>query len=158
MKTKYVIGILAVFLLVVALLAAGYQISYRHVMDRQASRSEEESSTESIAAEGQAVKEEPGEEEGYYLCELQGLDVNAHRPMPADFLMKQMQWHEMLEAAKATHDERTREALKQRVLEEKQVLFASLKEAFDVKGDYDEAFDLTRKLMFITKLLTEISF
>ena len=70
MKTKYVIGILAVFLLVVALLAAGYQISYRHVMDRQASRSEEESSTESIAAE--AVKEEPGEEEGYYLCELQG--------------------------------------------------------------------------------------
>lgn len=72
MKTKYVIGILAVFLLVVALLAAGYQISYRHVMDRQASRSEEESSTESIAAEGQAVKEEPGEEEGYYLCELQG--------------------------------------------------------------------------------------
>ena len=93
-----------------------------------------------------------------YLCELQGLDVNAHRPMPADFLMKQMQWHEMLEAAKATHDERTREALKQRVLEEKQVLYASLKEAFDVKGDYDEAFDLTRKLMFITKLLTEISF
>ena len=68
MKTKYVIGILAVFLLVVALLAAGYQISYRHVMDRQASRSEEESSTESIAAD----KEEPGEEEGYYLCELQG--------------------------------------------------------------------------------------
>ena len=72
MKTKYVIGILAVFLLVVALLAAGYQISYRHVMDRQASRSEEESSTVSIAAEGQAAKEDPGEEEGYYLCELQG--------------------------------------------------------------------------------------
>ena len=72
MKTKYVIGFFCILLFAVVLLTAGYQLSYRHVMDRQASRSEEESSTESIAAEGQAVKEEPGEEEGYYLCELQG--------------------------------------------------------------------------------------
>ena len=72
MKNKYVIGFFCVLLFAAVLLTAGYQISYRHVMDRQASRSEEESSTESIAAEGQAVKEEPGEEEGYYLCELQG--------------------------------------------------------------------------------------
>ena len=72
MKTKHVVGILAVFLIVFGLLAAGYQISYRHVMDRQASRAEEKSSTESIAAEGQAVKEEEEAQEGYYLCELHG--------------------------------------------------------------------------------------
>ena len=92
-----------------------------------------------------------------YLCQLHGLDVNAHRPMPADFLMKQMQWHEMLETAKATHDDRTREALMQKVLEEKEALLMSLTEAFDVKGDYNEAFDLTRKFMFISKLLAKIS-
>lgn len=72
MKTKYVVGLLAVFVLVIILLAAGYQISYRHVMDRQAAGAEEKSSTESIAAEGEAVNEEKEEEEGYWLCQLQG--------------------------------------------------------------------------------------
>ena len=41
MKTKYVIGLLAGLLLIAALLTAGYQISYRHVMDRQAAAAEE---------------------------------------------------------------------------------------------------------------------
>lgn len=70
MKTKYVIGLLSLFAVVVILLTAGYQISYRHVMDRQAAGAEEESATESIAAEGEAVNEE--KESGYWLCQLQG--------------------------------------------------------------------------------------
>ena len=72
MKTKYVIGLLAAFLLIAALLAAGYQISYRHVMDRQAAAAEEEAATESIAAEGEAVKEEKSEGDGYWISQLQG--------------------------------------------------------------------------------------
>lgn len=72
MKTKYVIGLLAAFLLIAALLAAGYQISYRHVMDRQAAAAEEEVATESIAAEGEAVKEEKSEGDGYWISQLQG--------------------------------------------------------------------------------------
>ena len=72
MKTKYVIGLLAAFLLIAALLAAGYQISYRHVMDRQAAATEEEAATESIAAEGEAVKEEKSEGDGYWISQLQG--------------------------------------------------------------------------------------
>ena len=72
MKTKYVIGLLAVFLLITALLAAGYQISYRHVMERQAAAAEKEAATESIAAEGEAVKEKKGEEDGYWISYLQG--------------------------------------------------------------------------------------
>lgn len=72
MKTKYVVGILTAFLIAAGLLAAGYQISYRYVMERQASRAEENTSTESIAAKGQAVNEEQKSEEGYYLCELHG--------------------------------------------------------------------------------------
>lgn len=72
MKTKYVIGLLAAFLLIAALLAAGYQISYRHVMDRQAAAAEEEAATESIAVEGEAVKEEKSEGDGYWISQLQG--------------------------------------------------------------------------------------
>ena len=72
MKTKYVIGLLSLFAVVVILLTAGYQISYRHVMDRPAAGAEEESATESIAAEGEAVNEEKEKESGYWLCQLQG--------------------------------------------------------------------------------------
>lgn len=75
MKTKYVIGFLAAFLLIAALLTAGYQISYRHVMDRQAAAAGEEAATESIAAEGGAVKDEKSEENGYWLSQLQGYVV-----------------------------------------------------------------------------------
>ena len=59
MKTKYVIGFFSVLLLAVVLLTAGYQISYRHVMDRQEARAEEEvPTTESISTEGDAVQED----------------------------------------------------------------------------------------------------
>ena len=53
MKTKYVVGFFSCLLLTAVLLTAGYQLSYRHVMDRQAERAEEEApTTESISAEG----------------------------------------------------------------------------------------------------------
>ena len=71
MKTKYVIGFFSCLLLAAVLLTAGYQLSYRHVMDRQEARAEEEASTtESIAAEGEAVQED-----GFYLSELHGYVV-----------------------------------------------------------------------------------
>ena len=71
MKTKYVIGFFCALLFAVVLLTAGYQLSYRHVMDRQAARAKEEiPMTESISAEGSAVQDE-----GYYLSELQGYVV-----------------------------------------------------------------------------------
>ena len=51
MKTKYVVGFFSCLLLTAVLLTAGYQLSYRHVMDRQAARAEEEApTTESIVA------------------------------------------------------------------------------------------------------------
>lgn len=70
MKKKYMIGFFCVLLFAAVLLTAGYQISYRHVMDRQAARSEGAPTTESISAEGSAVQEE-----GFYLSELQGYVV-----------------------------------------------------------------------------------
>ena len=71
MKTKYVIGFFSCLLLAAVLLTAGYQLSYRHVMDRQEARADEEASkTESIAAVGEAVQED-----GFYLSELHGYVV-----------------------------------------------------------------------------------
>lgn len=72
MKSRYIIGFLAVFLFAGVLLTAGYQFTYNRVMDRQAAQSQDEVyGTESIAAEGDAVKN-TDKEEGYYLCELHG--------------------------------------------------------------------------------------
>ena len=73
MKSRYIIGFFAAFLVLVILLAAGYQLTYEHVMDRQEAQARDEvSGTESIAAEGEKVKNPDAEEEGFYLCELQG--------------------------------------------------------------------------------------
>ena len=73
MKSRYIIGFFTVFLILGMLLAAGYQLTYDHGMDRQEARAGDEvSGTESIAAEGEKVKNPDAEEEGFYLCELQG--------------------------------------------------------------------------------------
>ncbi len=76
MKPRYIVGFFVVFLIAGILLTAGYQISYDHAMEKQSARAEEGfSDTESIAAEGEAVKNEESEEEGFWLCELQGFVV-----------------------------------------------------------------------------------
>ena len=72
MKSRYIIGFFALFLIVGVLLAAGYQFTYDHAMDRQKAQVREEvSETKSIAAEGEKV-ENPDAADGFYLCELQG--------------------------------------------------------------------------------------
>lgn len=76
MKSRYIVGFFAVFLIAGVLLAAGYQITYDHAMEKQAARAEEEiTDAESIAAEGEAVRNEEEEKEGFWLCELQGFVV-----------------------------------------------------------------------------------
>lgn len=76
MKTKYIVGFFAAILLAGALLTAGYQISYERIAERSAAPDNEVTDTRSITAQGEAVDEEDGEnEEGYYLCEMQGFVV-----------------------------------------------------------------------------------
>ena len=91
-----------------------------------------------------------------YLCKLKGFDVNEHRPMPADFLMLQMQWHEALEACEQTGDEGARQRLFEEVKEHQRLLIASLRKAFDTDHDDKAAFEATRELMFVNKLITQI--
>ena len=78
MKSKYVIGLFAVVLIFGILLSAGYQITYDRVVERQAALEDESVDTKSIEADVKAAGDtgtEEGEEEGYYLCEMQGFVV-----------------------------------------------------------------------------------
>ena len=75
MKTKYIVGFFAAILLFGVLLTAGYQISYERVAERSAAPGNEVTDTRSITAEGEAAAEDAEEDEGYYLCEMQGFVV-----------------------------------------------------------------------------------
>lgn len=72
MKRKYMIVFFSVLCLIFFLLTAGYQISYRSVMERQTAKTEKLQAAESISAEGEAINEEEREGEGYYICQLNG--------------------------------------------------------------------------------------
>ena len=91
-----------------------------------------------------------------YLCKLKGFDVNEHRPMPADFLMRQMQWHEALDNCEQKGDESLRLALCEEVKLERDKLIERVGKAFDETRNDDIAFEATRELMFVNKLLAQI--
>lgn len=76
MRTKYIIGFFAAFLIFALILSAGYQMTYRHAIEQQSAQ-EDGADVKSITAEGEAVKETDEKEKdgGYYLCELQGFVV-----------------------------------------------------------------------------------
>lgn len=75
MKTKYIVGFFAAILIFGVLLTAGYQISYERVAEHSAAPGNEVTDTRSITAEGEAAAEDAEEDEGYYLCEMQGFVV-----------------------------------------------------------------------------------
>ena len=91
-----------------------------------------------------------------YLCKLKGYDVNEHRPMPADFLMRQMQWHEALDNCEQKGDESLRGRLCEEVKLEREQLIKRAACAFDETHDDKAAFEATRELMFVNKLLAQI--
>ena len=86
-----------------------------------------------------------------YLCSLKGMNVHERRPMPPAVLMKQMDWHEMLEAALATGDTVRMYDLREEVTNERKTLLVQMQAAFDEKGDDALALELTRELMFVEK-------
>jgi DnaJ-domain-containing protein 1 len=84
------------------------------------------------------------------------MNVHERRPMPPAVLMKQMDWHEMLEAALATGDTVRMYDLREEVTNERKTLLVQMQAAFDEKGDDALALELTRELMFVEKLLQQI--
>lgn len=70
MKKKYYVGFFAGMFLLAIILSVGYQLSYRHMINRQEAKSQPEKTTKSVTTKGGATKNE-----GYYICELHGYVV-----------------------------------------------------------------------------------
>lgn len=88
-----------------------------------------------------------------WLAKKRGAEVETEGQvrMPADFLMKQLDWRERLEEADGTE----REALLGEVESEAKALEAALEAAFDQENDPVRGADLARRLLFIVKFLQD---
>lgn len=93
-----------------------------------------------------------------YLLENQGMDAVAetNTALPMDFLMQQMEWREQLEDAKAERNLAALDALYNMLRNETKTMEALLSDLFDHKQDYAMATEVTRKLIFIDKVCSDI--
>ncbi len=93
-----------------------------------------------------------------YLLEQLGIDAIAdtNTSLPADFLMQQMEWREMLEDAKSNRKVTTLELLYSELRTEAKVMETKLVQLFDQHKDYIAATDVTRKLVFVDKVSADI--
>ncbi len=93
-----------------------------------------------------------------YLLELAGVDVafETNTAMPPEFLMRRWSWREALERASDARDADALDGLRAALRADKRELERALAEALDARGDYADAAELTRKLMFLDKLGAEI--
>lgn len=92
-----------------------------------------------------------------YLCELQGVDIEAesNTAMPMDFLMQQMQWREELAEAKQHKDVAALEVLHDALHDAHSASIAHLAVLFN-KTEMRVAATEVRQLMFLEKLQGEI--
>jgi molecular chaperone HscB len=90
-----------------------------------------------------------------YLCELQGVPVNAHdnTAMPAEFLMQQMEWREALEEAQ---DLAALDGLNDEVGRSRRALLQRCEQLLDGQHDYAGAVAQVRALMFIERFAHDI--
>jgi molecular chaperone HscB len=95
---------------------------------------------------------------GRYLAKLNGVDTEeeTNTSMPANFLLKQMEWRETAAAAKESRDITALDDLAHELAGERKTLLAELERALDIKRDYDAAAGTVRKLRFLEKLQEEI--
>ena len=97
-------------------------------------------------------------ERGRYLLELNGIDVafETNTAMPAEFLGRQLELREALEAAEAGKRFGSLEQLRAELRKEKKELERALGESLDAKHDYAIAAELVRKLKFLDRFDAEI--
>lgn len=90
-----------------------------------------------------------------YLCELQGVPVNAENntAMPAEFLMQQMQWREALEEADGPE---ALDELDDQMARVRRDLLARLAHLLDEAHDHAAAVTQVRALMFIERFARDI--
>ena len=90
-----------------------------------------------------------------YLCELNGAPIRAedNTAMPPAFLMQQMEWREALEEAAGAP---ALDALQAEVDAARARALSSLEWLIDEKGDYAQAAQQVRALMFIARFADSI--
>lgn len=96
-----------------------------------------------------------------YLCELQGqgLGLETHTQMPADFLMRQVDWREALDEAQGLQDPQRLQSLQglhHEVQAYRTEVFEGLAQQLDDAGDWHTAVGHVRSLMFVERLLRDI--
>ncbi|NHZ63464.1 Fe-S protein assembly co-chaperone HscB [Massilia genomosp. 1] len=94
-----------------------------------------------------------------YLCEQNGVDLQteSNTAMPMAFLMQQMEWREALGDARAGKDLGALEELDGQVKQERKARLVQIGEQLDA-GDYEQAAQGVRALMFLEKFAEELSF
>lgn len=113
--------------------------------------------TATLANEAYLTLKNPANRAKYLLAQ-QGIDAidEKNTQMPADFLMQQMEWREVMEDAKAAKNMSDLENLLAEMQLDAKTLQAELANFFDTKKDYKAATDATRKLIFIDKVCADI--
>ena len=93
-----------------------------------------------------------------HILELHGIDVGfeTNTQMPTDFLLRQLELREELEAAVNKKDAALLDALRSTLSGEKLLLEHQLTEAIDRKKDFEGSAGPVRKLMFLDRLDSEI--
>jgi len=90
-----------------------------------------------------------------YLCELSGAPIRAHdnTAMPADFLMQQMAWRELLDEADTAQ---ALETLLEDTSSTHNAALADLAQLLDVQLDPVAAAQVVRRLMFVERFAHEV--
>jgi len=93
-----------------------------------------------------------------YLLSLKGFetDEETDTSMPADFLMRQMEWREGVAEARAARDAARLAGLAAGINEERAEMLRQLERAIDGDSNYGAGCSLVRKLRFLDKLDEEI--
>jgi len=94
-----------------------------------------------------------------YLLSLHGVDTQeeSNTAMPAEFLMRQMEWREAVEEALSAHDIDALETLLRELQRESGTLQQAMGEDIDQRQDYVRAAQTVRKLCFLAKVRDEIA-
>lgn len=93
-----------------------------------------------------------------YLCELNGVDlqVESNTAMPVDFLMRQMEWREALDDARAAKSREALDELDAAIRTERKTMIVEIGQLLDAQN-FTAAAGLVRQLMFLEKFSGDVS-
>jgi molecular chaperone HscB len=93
-----------------------------------------------------------------YLCELNNAPIDAERntAMPADFLMRQLEWREAIDEVREQQGREPALELAGRLKTERDETLSQVQDLIDHRQDFAQAAMLVRQLMFYDKLQSEL--